>query len=158
MDGTVKLWNIKNPEKFQSFQVKRPWNEVVKHSFSPDGQIIALASNDGIVKLFNLEGQELRTFDTNTNIDFFSRVNCISFGSDGKLAFSSRYGKKEDSSSKIFSYYTEPAFFSTDIRVIEWNLNLDDLLNRGCNWLQDYLKTNPNVSESDRLLGNEIDS
>lgn len=152
IDGIVKLWNIKNPEECQTFQVKHPSNEVVKHSFSPDGQIIASASNDGIVKLFNLEGQELRTFDTNTNIDFFSNVNCVSFGNDGKLAFSNRYGKKENARSEGISYYTEPTLFGTDIRVIEWNLNLEDLLKRGCDWLHDYLKNNPNVSASDRLL------
>lgn len=152
MDGTVKLSNIKNPEEFHIFQVKHPSNEVVKHSFSPDGQIIASASNDGIVKLFNLDGQELQTFDTNTNIDFFSNVNCICFGSDGKLAFSSRYGKKGNAHSEGIGYFIEPTFFGTDIRVIEWNLNLEDLLNRGCNWLHDYLKNNPKVEESDRTL------
>jgi hypothetical protein len=31
-------------------------------------------------------------------------------------------------------------------------LDLDDLLVRGCNWVRDYLQTNPNVSESDRSL------
>jgi hypothetical protein len=34
----------------------------------------------------------------------------------------------------------------------EWNWNLDDLLVRGCDRLRDYLKTNPNVSQSDRAL------
>jgi WD40 repeat protein len=34
----------------------------------------------------------------------------------------------------------------------ELNLDLDELLVRGCNWLRDYLKTNPNVSQSDRAL------
>jgi WD40 repeat protein len=41
---------------------------------------------------------------------------------------------------------------SIDGKVILWNLDLEDLLKRGCNWLQDYLRTNPNVSESDRHL------
>lgn len=33
-----------------------------------------------------------------------------------------------------------------------WNLNLDDLLNRGCDRLSDYLSTNPNVSPKDQKL------
>jgi hypothetical protein len=33
-----------------------------------------------------------------------------------------------------------------------WNLDLEDLLVRGCDRLRDYLKTNPNVSQSDRTL------
>jgi WD40 repeat protein len=41
---------------------------------------------------------------------------------------------------------------SLDRTMILWNLDLEDLLRRGCNWLRDYLKTNPNVSDSDRHL------
>jgi hypothetical protein len=36
--------------------------------------------------------------------------------------------------------------------VTLWNFDLDDLMVRGCNQVRDYLKTNPNVSESDRHL------
>ena len=31
-----------------------------------------------------------------------------------------------------------------------WNLDLDNLLMRGCQWLQEYLRTNTNVSEEDK--------
>ncbi|MBW4499444.1 MAG: hypothetical protein KME57_07715 [Scytonema hyalinum WJT4-NPBG1] len=39
-------------------------------------------------------------------------------------------------------------------RLILWNLDLkpNDLLAYGCNWVHDYLKTNPNVSEKERHL------
>ena len=30
--------------------------------------------------------------------------------------------------------------------------SLEQLLARGCNWLRDYLTTNPNVKESDKRL------
>jgi hypothetical protein len=33
-----------------------------------------------------------------------------------------------------------------------WNLELDDLLQRGCKHLHNYLNTNPNVSEQDSHL------
>jgi hypothetical protein len=36
--------------------------------------------------------------------------------------------------------------------ILDLDVQLDNLLMRGCNWLSDYLKTNPNVSESDRHL------
>lgn len=39
-----------------------------------------------------------------------------------------------------------------DGTVILWNLDLDDLMSRGCNWLHDYLKNNQNVSDSDKHL------
>ncbi len=36
--------------------------------------------------------------------------------------------------------------------VTMWNLDLDYLLGKGCDWVRDYLQHNPNVSESDRHL------
>jgi len=40
-----------------------------------------------------------------------------------------------------------------------WQIgDLDYLLQRGCNWVRDYLKNNPNVSESDRHLCDGIPS
>jgi hypothetical protein len=36
--------------------------------------------------------------------------------------------------------------------VILWNFNLDSLMELGCSWVHDYLKNNPNVSQSDRRL------
>ncbi|MEQ9671954.1 hypothetical protein [Coleofasciculus sp. G2-EDA-02] len=46
---------------------------------------------------------------------------------------------------------------SKDGTVELWDLTLESLLLRGCNWLRDYLKTNPNVSESDRTVGDNIE-
>ncbi len=41
---------------------------------------------------------------------------------------------------------------SDDGTVILWNLNLDDLLAKGCAWIYDYLQNNPNVSKEDKHL------
>ncbi|NES08027.1 MAG: hypothetical protein F6K22_37765, partial [Okeania sp. SIO2F4] len=41
---------------------------------------------------------------------------------------------------------------SKDGKVILWNLNLESLIKLGCEWVGDYLKNNPNVSENDRQL------
>jgi WD40 repeat protein len=125
INGIVKLWNIDDGKELQTFQVVHHPSWVTNLTFSPDGQIIASASRDGIVKLWNIDGKELHTFETNCD-----QVNSINFSRDGKTL----------------------AFASANSRVILWNLNLDDLLKRGCDWLRDYLKTNPNVSESDRHL------
>ena len=41
--------------------------------------------------------------------------------------------------------------------VTLWNLNLDDLLVRGCEWIQDYLHNpNANLSDEDRTLCDDI--
>jgi hypothetical protein len=43
--------------------------------------------------------------------------------------------------------------------VLLWNLELldrDILLRRACEWVHDYLKTNPNVTNEDRHLCDDI--
>ncbi|WP_322736989.1 hypothetical protein [Nostoc sp. DedQUE12b] len=47
---------------------------------------------------------------------------------------------------------------ATDDRTMKlWNLNLDDLMVKGCAWVRDYLQNNPNVSESDKHLCDDDD-
>lgn len=100
-------------------------DSVTSVSFSPDSQLIASASYDHTVKLWNRQGVLLRTLRGHRN-----SVMNVSFSPDGKLLASA----------------------SGDNTVILWNLDLDDLLGRGCSWVSDYLKTNPNVSDRDRHL------
>ena len=45
---------------------------------------------------------------------------------------------------------------SSDNTVKLWNLDLDDLLKRGCAWISDYLKYNPNVNKDDSHLCDDI--
>jgi WD40 repeat protein len=121
-DRTVKLWN-RNGTLLKTLQGHS--YRVNSVSFSPDGKTIASASDDYTIKLWSLKGLELQTFRGHSY-----GVNSVSFSPDGKAIASA----------------------SDDGLVMLWNLDLDDLLERGCNWLRDYLKTNPNVSESDRHL------
>jgi WD40 repeat protein len=127
-NGIVKLRNIDNIDdgkELLTFRVTHHSSWVTNLSFTPNGEIIASASHDGIVKLWNLDGKEIQSFKTDCPC-----VNSVSFSRDGKTL----------------------AFASADGTVILWNLDLEDLLKRGCDWLRDYLKTNPNVSESNRHL------
>jgi WD40 repeat protein len=90
-------------------------------TFSPDGKLIASASADKTVNLWNKDGNLIKTLEGHSD-DVFG----VSFSPDGKLLASA----------------------SKDATVILWNLDLDDLLERGCSWLQDYLTNSNRRSES----------
>jgi WD40 repeat protein len=121
-DNTIKLWSIEGKE-LHTLQGNRAGVNCI--SFSPDGQTIASASHDGTVRLWSLEGKELQTLPGH-----FAEVNSICWSPDGQTLASASF----------------------DGTVILWNLSLDSLMEFGCSWLHDYLKNNPNVSQSDRRL------
>ncbi len=121
-DGTLHLWSLDGNE-LKIFHGHS--GEVKSVTFSPNGQILASAGLDETVKLWSLDGTELHTFRGHTDT-----VNSVAFSPDGQVLASA----------------------SEDGTMILWNLNVDNLLIHSCNWLRDYLKTNPNVSESDRHL------
>lgn len=142
---------------------------VTSVSFSPDGQTIATASYDNTVKIWSQNGLLLQTLkghsDRVTSVSFSSNGNLIATASydktvklwsrDGKLLQTLK-GHKDRVTSVTFSPSgNEVATASEDKIAIVWNLyleNLDQLLVHTCDWVGDYLNTNPNVSKSDRHL------
>jgi WD40 repeat protein len=163
-DYTVKLWNLQGTllQTFVGHQSSVNWV-----SFSPDGQTIASASNDKTLKLWNLEGNTIQAF-----IDHIGRVYWVSFSPDGQTIASAgddgtvklwgvTDGKLlttfEGHKAAVLSVSFSPdgkqlASASKDTIVLLWNLNLEDLLDRSCDWVADYLESNRNVKESDRAL------
>jgi WD40 repeat protein len=141
-DGTVKLWKLDFSSTLQgtsvphSSQLRRTLKghtqEVVGVSFSPDGEIIATASLDNTVKLWNSNGILLTTLTGHTG-----GVREPSFSPDGTFLVSA----------------------SLDQTPILWNvkriLNTDPLA-FGCDWVRDYLRTNADVKEEDRHLCDRI--
>jgi WD40 repeat protein len=99
-------------------------------SFSPDSQMISSASEDGTVKLWSRNGTLIKTLGHKNN------VNSLSFSPDGKIL----------------------ATATSDGQVILWNLDLDDLLTKGCAWARNYLVNNPNLPNSDKALCNDVSS
>jgi WD40 repeat protein len=125
-DNTMKLWNL-NGQVLQTF--KGHSSVVLSVVFSPDGKTIATGSHDNTVKLWNLNGQVLQTFKGHSSV-----VLSVVFSPDGKTI----------------------ATGSGDKTAKLWNLDLDDLLKRGCAWISDYLKYNPNVNKDDSHLCDDI--
>ena len=128
-DTTVKLWKL-NTTLVNSFQEHSSW--VVSVAFRPDGKVIATSSDDTTVKLWKPDRNMtiLHTLQGHS-----SRVENVVFSPDGKMI----------------------ATASDDKTVKLWNFNIDDLLKHSCNWVRDYLKNNPNVTEKDRRLCDDID-
>jgi len=132
-DSTIKLWTIDGKEKAT---LKGHSSGVTNINFSPNGQMIVSADDENNIKLWSLEGKLLKSFDRTT-----LKRSYVRFTSDGQ---------------KIIAIGNEYNRINMENKVLIWSLQLDELLKKGCEQVQDYLKTNPNVKNEDRDLCDDI--
>ena len=132
-DRTVRLWSI-DGKLLQTLEGHI--DRVYGVSFSPDGQIIASASGDRTVRLWSVDGKLLRTLEGHANW-----VLGVSFNPDGQRIASASFDRT------VRLWDIDP-----DDLILDLDIKLNNLLKKGCNWIRDYLKTNPNVSESERHI------
>ena len=167
-DGTIKLWDtsgtLLNTLKGHKDLVSRvAWNQ--------NGKILASASQDGTVNLWNTSGKLLNTLENHN--DYVDTVNDVAWGKDSEiLAVASEDGtvKLWDTSGELLHSlegHTHGVFHiawsqdgktlasgSRDGTIKLWSLELDKVMEKGCDWVQDYLNNNPNVSKEDREICN----
>ncbi|BAZ54937.1 WD-repeat containing protein [Calothrix sp. NIES-4105] len=147
-DGTAKLWNLLGSE----IATLKHQSSIINVVFSPDGNTVATASSDGTTKLWNLKGSEIATLkhqDYVTNVVFSPDGNTVATASVDNVA--RLWTQTRDGWQQVAEYQGRLDGFSPDGKLIALVVDnavqlrrvegLDDLLARGCNWLQDYLNS-----------------
>ena len=167
-DRTVRLWSVDKGELLKTLTGHSNW--LYGLHFSPDGQMLASASLDRTVKLWSIKNGLIRTLTGHSD-----GIHDVCFSPDGKLIASAGLdntvrlwsvdgtllktltGHNGGVHGVSFSYPDGQiiASASLDGSIKLWStevLDFDGLVSRGCSMLQNYLNTNPNISQQDRNL------
>ena len=123
-DNTIKLWNLESQKPIATLTGHS--NKIRSVAFSPDGLTLASASRDNTIKLWNLESQKPIATLTGHSDSVWS----VAFSPDGNTLAS--------------------ASFDKTIKL--WIWDVDKLMAFGCNWISDYLRTNPKVTAEDKQM------
>jgi WD40 repeat protein len=162
-DQTVKVWDLNNGQNIHTVEAHLDGGLAI--AYSPDGQQIASAGKDGKLKLWNAQTMVLER-DVTITANFW--IYGITFSPDGQAiatANSDKTIKIIDPANgqllKTLSGHTAEAFVvsyspdgktlisgSRDNTVKIWNaetLNFDQLVERGCNLLNNYLQSTDTI-------------
>ncbi|MBW4605748.1 MAG: AAA-like domain-containing protein [Hassallia sp. WJT32-NPBG1] len=162
-DGDIAtIWNTSG-EKLSEFKANQ---EIYNANFSHDGKLIITTSPDNRVVIWDTSGKEL------VEIPHQDMVRIAIFSLDGKrivTASDDKIFRIWDISGKLLAQYKYSSLFVSQAnfspdgkyilahvqgnspeqnKVLIWRIDeLDGLLARGCDWLKDYLNTQPQIRE-----------
>jgi WD40 repeat protein len=166
-DGTAKLWQL-NGSLIRTFSGHKGGIEEV--AMSPDGQLIATASEDRTLKLWSVNGTLLWSQEEHQDrvltVDFSPNGRMLASGGgdntiklwnlDGSVHITLNGHRATVNSLKFSPNGNFIVSGSNDRHVIIWNLsqvvNQQKVIGYICHWIQDYLKTSADLTESDRRL------
>ncbi|MEM6614251.1 MAG: WD40 repeat domain-containing protein, partial [Cyanobacteria bacterium P01_C01_bin.72] len=168
-DKTINLWTIEG-ELLQTIDAHDL--AITSLAFTPDGKILASASWDNTLKLWSIDdaGKSHRLLHTLaghqdgvTTISLNATGTVLASGSGDRQIklWNIKTGELIKNLRGHTSQINSLAFSSNDRAIISgeaqqglfrWNLTLDDLLERGCDRLSDYLTSNPHVKQKEENL------
>ncbi|RCJ30085.1 hypothetical protein A6770_21605 [Nostoc minutum NIES-26] len=164
-DKTVNIWNYQGKLLYTLSGHSRRVNGV---AWSPDSQTLASVSIDSTVKLWSRDGKLLKNFvgdgDSFISVSFSPDGRTLAASSDDKIRLWNQdgtllmalKGDKEELTSVSFSPDGKTLAAGSGNGTVIFrdlaDIKLENLLSRGCNLIQDYLQTNPKVTNSDRAL------
>lgn len=170
-DKTIKLWT-RDGTLLKTLTGHD--DSILGLAFSPDSQRLASASWDNTIKLWTREGILLATLEGHRD-----RVNGIAFSPDGQFLASADLDKTvklwrndgkllvtlEAHRDRVYDVTFSPdsrtlASASVDQTIILWDLeriiDLNQVWAFGCDWVEDYLRTNVNVKEQDKKVCDNV--
>jgi WD40 repeat protein len=151
-DRTIKFW--RQDGTLIKTLTDESLGEINMVSFSPDNQTIAAVTHRDLIQLWN-ERRIIREINSGSA----DEIRIVNFSSDGKMiAVGGSSGKVElwafqekptllltletatnSVSSMKFSYNSKSlAVGYSNGTILIWNINLDNLLKQGCDWIKNY--------------------
>jgi WD40 repeat protein len=172
-DGTIRLWNLQGQSLGEPFEGHL--GDVNSVAFSSDGKQIVSGGEDGTIRLWNLQGKGERIFQI-----YGPRITSVTFSPDTQRIISSDHTGRillwnlqdpkeqlplaawqtKQSAVKSISLSSDGKLLTTvgsDGSFKSWSIqSSDELMERACNWMRDYLNHSPDVEESDRHLCDNV--
>ena len=151
-DGIAKIWD----SSFQLVaELKSPSSRLESISFSRYREYIATGQSNGIVTIWDFSGKQIAQLKGHVgsikNLTFSSDGQQLAtVGEDGTVRVWDILGRQIAQFENALGLSLDGSYvatFENDYLQLWRVQGLNDLLNSGCDWLQDYFVTHPEVQE-----------